>query len=57
MLWIETPTNPLVKYVDIRAASEIAHQYNLIVVVDNTFLSPYFQVSHRQREFKRSNLP
>ena len=44
MLWIETPTNPLLKVVDITAVSEIAHQQpNIIVVVDNTFLSSYFQ--------------
>lgn len=44
MLWIETPTNPLLKYVDVEQASKIAHKYGLTVVVDNTFLTPYFQV-------------
>jgi cystathionine gamma-lyase len=43
MVWIETPTNPLLKIVDIRAAAEIAHAAGAIVVVDNTFASPYFQ--------------
>lgn len=43
MLWLETPTNPLLNLVDIRALSEMAHQRKLIVVVDNTFASPYFQ--------------
>lgn len=45
MVWLETPTNPLLKYVDIAKISEIAHQHGIVVVVDNTFLSPYFQVS------------
>jgi len=43
MVWIETPTNPLLKIFDIEAISEISHRKNAIVVVDNTFLSPYFQ--------------
>lgn len=43
MLWLETPTNPLLNLVDIRALAEMAHQHKLIVVVDNTFASPYFQ--------------
>ena len=43
MLWIETPTNPMLKLVDIRALAERAHARGLIVVVDNTFMSPYFQ--------------
>ena len=43
MVWIETPTNPLLKIFDIEAISEISHKKNAIVVVDNTFLSPYFQ--------------
>ena len=44
MIWIETPTNPLLKIVDIKKISEIAHRNNSIVVVDNTFLTPYFQL-------------
>ena len=43
LVWIETPTNPTLKIFDIEAISEISHKKNAIVVVDNTFLSPYFQ--------------
>jgi cystathionine gamma-lyase len=43
MMWLETPTNPLLRLVDIRAIAEIAHRHKLLVVVDNTFASPYFQ--------------
>ena len=43
MIWIESPTNPLLKVVDIAAVSALAHQAKLIVGVDNTFASPYLQ--------------
>ena len=43
MLYIETPTNPTIAITDLRAAVEIAHQHNIIVVVDNTFCSPILQ--------------
>ena len=43
MVWIETPTNPTLKLVDIARICEIAHSKNIIVAVDNTFMSPYFQ--------------
>jgi len=43
LLWIETPTNPTLKVIDIEKAAKIAHSRNAIVVVDNTFLTPYFQ--------------
>jgi cystathionine gamma-lyase len=43
MVWIETPTNPLLKIVDIAAIAEIARRRGLIVVVDNTFASPILQ--------------
>ncbi len=43
LIWIETPTNPLVKIVDIQKLSEIAHAENILLAVDNTFASPYFQ--------------
>jgi len=43
LVWIESPSNPLLKLCDIKAISEITHKNNLILVVDNTFLSPYFQ--------------
>jgi cystathionine gamma-lyase len=43
MLWIETPTNPTLKLADIKKLSDLAHSKKIIVVVDNTFMSPYFQ--------------
>lgn len=43
MIWLESPTNPLLKISDIRAIVEIAKKHNIKVVVDNTFMSPYFQ--------------
>ena len=43
LIWIETPTNPLLKIIDIAALAKVAHEHNLILVVDNTFASPYFQ--------------
>jgi cystathionine gamma-synthase len=43
IVWLETPTNPLLNIVDIRAAAEAAHEVGAIVVVDNTFASPYLQ--------------
>ena len=43
MIWIETPTNPTLKLADIKKISEIAKAKNILVVVDNTFMSPYFQ--------------
>ncbi|PSN57158.1 Cystathionine gamma-lyase [Blattella germanica] len=43
LVWLETPTNPLLKIVDIKKISDIVHKHNLLVVVDNTFLTPYFQ--------------
>lgn len=43
LVWIETPTNPLLKIVDIRAIADIAHRHGLLVVVDNTFASPILQ--------------
>jgi cystathionine beta-lyase/cystathionine gamma-synthase len=43
MVWIETPTNPILKIFDIEAISDLSHKKNALVVVDNTFLSPYFQ--------------
>ena len=43
LIFIETPTNPMMRVSDIAAVSELAHQHNLLVAVDNTFLSPYYQ--------------
>jgi cystathionine gamma-synthase len=42
-VWIETPSNPLLNVLDIRALSEVAHEVGARAVVDNTFLSPYNQ--------------
>ena len=43
MVWVETPTNPLLRIIDIEVMIQIGHEYNSIVVVDNTFASPYLQ--------------
>lgn len=43
MVWIESPTNPTLKIFDIAALSAMAHRHNVLVVVDNTFATPYFQ--------------
>ncbi|MFN8792340.1 MAG: cystathionine gamma-synthase [Bdellovibrionales bacterium] len=43
MVWLETPTNPTLKLVDIRKIAKLAHEKGILVVVDNTFMSPYFQ--------------
>jgi len=43
MLWVETPTNPMMNIIDIKAAAKISKQFDLILVVDNTFASPYLQ--------------
>jgi cystathionine gamma-lyase len=43
MIWVETPTNPLLKLADIEAISKMAKQKGILTVVDNTFMSPYFQ--------------
>ena len=43
LVWLETPTNPLLNVVDVRAAAEAAHAVGAIVVVDNTFATPYLQ--------------
>ncbi|MDR2266176.1 MAG: PLP-dependent aspartate aminotransferase family protein [Christensenellaceae bacterium] len=42
-LFVETPTNPMMDVTDIEAASKIAKRHNILLIVDNTFLSPYFQ--------------
>lgn len=42
-VWIETPTNPMLKLVDIAAVAERAHAKGLTVIVDNTFMTPYLQ--------------
>ena len=43
MIWVETPTNPMLKIVDIAAAAEIARQHDALLVVDNTFATPVLQ--------------
>jgi cystathionine beta-lyase len=43
MLWVETPTNPTMQLIDIKATAELARKNGLITVVDNTFASPYLQ--------------
>jgi cystathionine beta-lyase/cystathionine gamma-synthase len=43
LLFIETPTNPLMEITDLAAAAELAHARKMLVAVDNTFMSPYFQ--------------
>ncbi len=43
MIWVETPTNPMLKIVDIAAVVKVARQHDLLVVVDNTFASPMLQ--------------
>ena len=43
MVWIETPTNPLLQIIDIAAIAEQAHKAGAILAVDNTFASPYLQ--------------
>ena len=40
MVWIETPTNPTLKCVDIAAVAKICKKYKIILVIDNTFMSP-----------------
>src|SRR5207253_7773599 len=43
LVWIETPSNPLLKVLDIAALAEVAHRGKALAVVDNTFASPYLQ--------------
>lgn len=43
LVWIETPTNPLLSIVDIKAVAELAHEKGVAVLVDNTFATPYLQ--------------
>ena len=43
LVWIETPTNPLLKLIDVAAVAGIAHVHGALMAVDNTFMSPYFQ--------------
>ena len=43
LLWIETPSNPMLSIVDLQAACELAHAHGALAVVDNTFATPYLQ--------------
>jgi cystathionine beta-lyase/cystathionine gamma-synthase len=43
LLWVETPTNPMMNVIDIEACSKIAKKYKLLLAVDNTFATPYLQ--------------
>ena len=43
MLWVETPTNPLLRVFDIEALAQLAHQHGALCVVDNTFATPFLQ--------------
>jgi cystathionine gamma-lyase len=43
LVWVETPTNPLLQLVDIAAVAELAHRAGAVLAVDNTFASPYLQ--------------
>ncbi len=44
MIWIETPTNPMMNIIDIKAVSQISSKHKLILAVDNTFATPYLQL-------------
>jgi cystathionine beta-lyase len=43
LIWVETPTNPMMNIIDIKAASAIAKRHNVMLAVDNTFATPYLQ--------------
>lgn len=43
LVWFETPTNPMLNVLDVKKISSIAHESGILVAVDNTFMSPYFQ--------------
>ena len=43
LLWVETPTNPMMNIIDIKAVSQIAKKHNILLAVDNTFATPYLQ--------------
>ncbi len=42
-IWVETPTNPMMNIIDIKAVSKVAKKHNLLLAVDNTFATPYLQ--------------
>ena len=57
MVWLETPTNPTLKIIDIKAVCEIAKKKNpnIVTIVDNTFASAFFQV-WKFKYFKKQNI-
>jgi len=44
LIWVETPTNPMMNIIDIKAVSQIAKKYDVLLAVDNTFATPYLQL-------------
>lgn len=44
LIWVETPTNPMMNIIDIKAVSQLAKKHNVLLAVDNTFATPYLQV-------------
>lgn len=44
LIWVETPTNPMMNIIDIKACAAIAKKHNLLLAVDNTFATPYLQL-------------
>lgn len=44
LIWVETPTNPMMNIIDIKAVSKIAQKHNVLLAVDNTFATPYLQL-------------
>ncbi len=43
LIWVETPTNPMMNIIDIKAISDLAHRHDILLAVDNTFATPYLQ--------------
>lgn len=43
LIWVETPTNPMMNIIDIKAVAKVAKEHNLLLAVDNTFATPYLQ--------------
>ena len=43
LIWVETPTNPMMNIIDVKAVSEISKKHNVLLAVDNTFATPYLQ--------------
>lgn len=44
LIWVETPTNPMMNIIDIKAVSNVAKKHNVLLAVDNTFATPYLQI-------------